>query len=99
MTTAEWIVAIVGPAGLAALIPRAMKEFRAWRSGRAEDEKRANRSALGRLVEAETETEFQTEWRRLLSEHAAHVRRIAIDWGVPENVLPEWPKPPARQKV
>lgn len=92
MSVAEWIVAIIGPAGVAALIPRAMKEYREIKNGNANREKQANRMALG-------EAEFQTEWRRILSEHAATVRRIALNWGVPENVLPEWPKPPTRQKA
>ena len=96
--TVQELTALVIALGSAPVILKAIDGYKAWKSGQAHREKQTNRNALGRLIEAEDETEFQTEWRRIISEHAAKVRRIAIDWGVPENALPEWPKPPIRQK-
>lgn len=89
MSLAEWIIAIVGPAGLAALIPRAMKEYREIRNGNARREKDENRKSLGRLVIAE-------EYVRVLERHISKLERMLILMGVPENKLPTWPQ---REKV
>jgi len=93
------VVAFVVAIGSMPAILKLIDWAKATKSGRAHAERERNRNALGRLVEAEDEAEFQTEWRRIISEHASHVRRIAIEWGVPENKLPQWPKPPTRAKA
>jgi hypothetical protein len=98
MTIAELTALLIAIGSMPVLL-KIIDWFKATRSGRAQAEKINNRNALGRLVKAEEESEFQTEWRRIISEHASTVRRIALDWGVPEHVLPDWPKPPERIRV
>ena len=95
MSVQELVAVVIALGSMPALL-KLIDWAKATKSGRAHAERERNRNALGRLVEAEDEAEFQTEWRRIISEHASHVRRLAIEWGVPEHVLPKWPNPPTR---
>lgn len=80
----ETLIAILGVGGLGVLIPKTIDGLRAWQSGRAADEKAANRTALGQL-------ESELTFRRRLQEHISYLRRLLIDMGYPEDRLPALP--------
>jgi hypothetical protein len=89
--TPELITAILGVGGLAAIVPKVIDGVRAWRSGRAREEKQQNRSALGRLVAAEQQRDDEAEFRRAVENFAGMLHRMLIQLGVPEDKLPAWP--------
>jgi hypothetical protein len=92
----EIVTAVIIALGGARIIPKAVEGYRAWKSGKAREEKEQNRSALGRLVDAEHRADDEATFRRRLEEYASQLRRMLIDLGVPEERLPAWPQ---RRKV
>jgi hypothetical protein len=83
--------ALVWAGGLAAVVPKIIDGVRAARSGKAREEKAENRTALGRLVEAERERDDEAEFRREVENFAGRLHRMLIQLGVPEDKLPLWP--------
>lgn len=90
--TPELITALLGTGGLALIIPKVIEGIRAWRSGRALEEKSKNKSLVTRLSESESHAESETRWRRKLEEYAGALRVDLITHGVPEEDLRPWPK-------
>jgi hypothetical protein len=89
--TPELITAIIGVGGLAAIIPKLIDGWIAWRSGRARTEKYRNQSILERLADAEKRAENEADFRRALEEYAGHLRILLIGAGVTVERLPIWP--------
>lgn len=88
----ELLTAILGAGGLAAIVPKLIDGLKAWRSGRALEEKDKNKGLVDRLSVAETRLEAEIVWRRANEEYAATLRRILIEvYGVPAESLPPWP--------
>ncbi|AYN56838.1 hypothetical protein PBI_ANDREW_22 [Arthrobacter phage Andrew] len=88
----ELLTAILGAGGLAAIVPKLIDGLRAWRSGRAAEEKDKNKGLVDRLSAAEVRLEAEIMWRRANEEYAATLRRILIEvYGVPADKLPPWP--------
>lgn len=88
----ELLTAILGAGGLAAIVPKLIDGWKAWRSGRAVAEKEKNKSLMDRVSAAETRLEAEIVWRRSNEEYAATLRRILIEvYGVPADRLPPWP--------
>lgn len=88
----ELLTAILGAGGLAAIVPKLIDGLKAWRSGRALEEKDKNKGLVDRLAVAETRLEAEIVWRRANEEYAAQLRRILIEvYGVPADALPPWP--------
>lgn len=85
-------MAVLGAGGLAAIIPKVVDGIRAWQSGKADEEKAANRSALGRLVIAERERDEEATFRRQIEDWAARLHYLLIQMGVPEDKLPARPE-------
>lgn len=96
--TPELITAMLGVGGLAAIVPKLVDGFVAWRSGRALAEKGKNRSILERLAIAESRAEVEMNWRRELEEYAGTLRLLLVAEGVPPHRLPAWPDRPAVDK-
>jgi hypothetical protein len=94
--TPELVTALLGVGGLAAIVPKIIDGVRAWRSGKAREEKTQNRTALGRLVEAEHQRDAEAEFRRDVENFAGRLYRLLMQMGVPEEKLPEWPARKAR---
>jgi len=90
MSAAE-ITALVIALGSAPLLMEAIKGFKAWKSGRAREERANNRNALGRLVKAEERADNEASYRRKMQEYASSLRRILVELGYPEDKLPPWP--------
>lgn len=82
------IVAITGPA----IVPKIIDAYKAGKSGKAARQKAENRSALGRLVEAELDLEDEREYRRAWEDFAGTLRWMLKQLGVPEDKLPPWPQ-------
>ena len=99
MNIAEIIVAIGGLSGLMLATPPILKEFRAWRSGRALAEKQRNRGALGRIADLEDDLEEERTFRFMLQEYAGKLRLLLGQMGYPEDKLPAWPVRPERVKA
>jgi hypothetical protein len=91
MTSAEIITAILGVGGLGFLIPKLIDGLRAWHSGRAKEERTANRSLLTRALSAENSYEKEITFRRLIEEWAGELVYMLKQIGVPTNKIP--PKP------
>ena len=91
MTPAEVATAVVLALGGATIIPKLVDGIRAWKTGRAKEEKLENRTALGRLADAERRRDDEANFRRRLEEYASSLRRMLLELGVPENKIPEWP--------
>lgn len=90
--TPELLTAILGAGGVAAILPKLVDGIKAWRSGRAVEEKNKNRGLVDRLAAAESRAEFEAMWRRDLQEYSAGLRRVLIeDHGVEPDRLPSWP--------
>ena len=90
--TPELLTAILGAGGLAAIVPKLIDGLKAWRSGRALEEKGKNRGLVDRLSVAESRLEAEIQWRRAHEEYAATLRRVLIEvYGVPAERLPPWP--------
>ena len=88
----ELLTAILGAGGLAAIVPKLIDGLKAWRSGRALEEKDKNKGLVDRLAAAEVRLEAEIIWRRANEEYAAQLRRILIEvYGVPADHLPPWP--------
>ena len=87
----ETVTAIIAALGGPVLIIKALDVIKAARSGRAAREKAENRSALGRLADAEAERDDEATFRRRLEEYASRLRRMLLELGVQENKIPEWP--------
>lgn len=98
MTPELW-TAILGAGGLAAVVPLVIDGFKAWRSGRALEEKNKNRGLVDRLAAAESRAELsgaladaEAAYRRQVEEHAATLRRLLIEvYGLSADLLPPWP--------
>ncbi|WPM94271.1 hypothetical protein VB1_CDS0022 [Arthrobacter phage Marchesin] len=90
--TPELLTAILGAGGLAAIVPKLIDGLKAWRSGRALEEKDKNKGLVDRLAAAEARLEAEILWRRAHEEYASTLRRILIEvYGVPSDRLPPWP--------
>lgn len=90
--TPELLTAILGAGGLAAIVPKLLDGIKAWRSGRALEEKDKNRGLVDRLAAAESRLEAEIVWRRAVEEYASSLRRVLIEvYGVPADRLPPWP--------
>lgn len=89
--TPELITAILGVGGLAAIIPKAIDGFAAWRSGRAMTEKNVNRNLLERLADADKRAENEADFRRSLEEYAGALRLLLIQAGYTLHRIPPWP--------
>jgi hypothetical protein len=90
-------MAVLGAGGLAAIIPKVIDGIRAWQSGRADQEKNENRSALGRMWKAEKERDEEATFRRAVEEWAGRLHYLLIQMGVPEDKLPA--RPERKQRV
>jgi hypothetical protein len=95
--TPELITAIIGVGGLAAIIPKLVDGWTAWRSGRAAAEKTKNRSLLERIADAEKRSENEADFRRALEEYAGTLRLLLIEAGYAMHRLPPWPIRQARK--
>lgn len=91
MNTLEIITGIIIALGGASIIPKLIEGYKAWKSGKAREEKAQNRSALGRMVEAEDRAKEEMFWSYALQEYAARLRLMLVQLGVPEDKLPPWP--------
>jgi len=91
MITPELATAVIVALGGASIIPKIIDGVRAWKSGRAREEKHENRSALGRLVEAEERADDEMNFRRRVEEWASGLVYMLKQIGVPETQIP--PKP------
>lgn len=91
----ELITAIIGVGGLAAIIPKVIEGFTAWRTGRAVNEKGRNQTLLSRVTSADRRAESEADFRRKLEEYAGTLRLMLVELGVPAHKLPPWP---VRQK-
>ncbi|UXE05169.1 hypothetical protein SEA_JAMUN_22 [Arthrobacter phage Jamun] len=90
--TPELLTAILGAGGLAAIVPKLIDGIKAWRSGRALEEKDKNKGLVDRLAAAESRLEAEIIWRRAVEEYASTLRRVLIEvYGVPADRLPPWP--------
>lgn len=89
--TAELITAILGVGGLAAIFPKILDGWLAWRSGKAQTEKSRNRSILERLADAEKRAQDEADFRRALEEYAGQLRILLIGAGTAAHNLPPWP--------
>lgn len=76
MQVAE-VAALIAAMGGGAVLPAVVKGLAGWLSGRQVEE---------RLFVQRAERD-----RRLLWEHAAHLRRMLIEYGVEPGELPAWP--------
>lgn len=89
--TPEFITAILGIGGMAAIIPKLIDGLLAWRSGRATTEKRKNQTLLERLADAEKRSEHEADFRRALEEYAGQLRLLLIGAGLTMDRIPPWP--------
>ncbi|UVK62561.1 hypothetical protein SEA_TAYLORSIPHT_22 [Arthrobacter phage TaylorSipht] len=90
--TPELLTAILGAGGLTVIVPKLVDGIKAWRSGRAVEEKEKNKGLVDRLAAAESRLEAEIIWRRIVEEYAATLRRALIEvYGVPADRLPPWP--------
>jgi hypothetical protein len=89
--TPELITAIIGVGGLAAIVPKLIDGWVAWRSGRAATEKGKNQSLLERLADSERRGEAEADFRRKLEEYAGALRLLLIQAGIPPHRIPPWP--------
>lgn len=90
--TPELLTAILGAGGLAAIVPKLVDGIKAWRSGRALEEKDKNKGLVDRLSVAESRLDAEAVYRRKVEESLATHRRLLIEvYGVPAEDLPPWP--------
>ncbi|ASR83193.1 hypothetical protein FDI29_gp23 [Arthrobacter phage Abidatro] len=90
--TPELLTAILGAGGLTVIVPKLVDGLKAWRSGRALEEKDKNRGLVDRLAVAESRLEAEIIYRRAVEEYASTLRRVLIEvYGVPSERLPPWP--------
>jgi hypothetical protein len=94
--TPEMVIAILGAGGLSVIVPKVIDGIRAWQSGRADEEKAQNRTALGRLATAELERDEEANFRRRIEDWAGELVYMLKQIGVPVDQIP---KKPAREKV
>lgn len=90
------IAVAVGGSGFLTVV---VQEFTKWRSGRADEERQENLTLAERMDRAEAWREYEATYRRLISEHCSHVRRIAIEYGAPLEAIGAWPKPPDKPQT
>lgn len=76
-----------------------IQELGKWRSGQAEEERQENLTLAQKAELAEAWREHEATYRRLISEHCSHVRRIAIEYGAPLEIIGAWPKPPDKPNL
>ncbi len=88
------IIGILGGAG--GFLTVSLQEFRKWRSGAAEKERNTNRSLKQQVDDAIAIRDWSDERRRIIAEKAAKWRRVAIEYGVPEEELGRWPELPPK---
>ena len=87
------IAAILGAGGLTVLVPQLITGIRGMIDGHHAQEKAENVDALAQRDAAIRERDRADRCRRVLEEHAATVRRIAIEHGL-GHLLPPWPAEP-----
>lgn len=91
------VVAVaVGGSGFLTVV---VQEFGKWRSGRADEERQENLTLAQRVDLAEAWREWEATYRRLTAEHCSHVRRVAIEYGAPIELIGAWPKPPDKPQT
>ena len=99
MTPAEIATAIIIALGGASLIPKSIEGFRAWRTGKAREEKNENRSLLTRTVNAETRLDRETEFRRRVEEWGGRLAYMLAQLGVPAERIPAKPEQFTKEKT
>ena len=97
MTPAEIVTAAVLALGGASIIPKVIDGIKAWQTGRAREEKRENRTALGRLATAEEERDDEANFRRRIEEWAGGLVYMLKQIGVPTDKIPPKPERPRRR--
>lgn len=93
----ETVTAIIAALGGPVLIVKIIDVVKAHRNGKAAREKAENRSALGRLADAEEERDREADFRRRVEEWAGGIIYAVVQWGYPADRIP--PKPARRSKV
>lgn len=95
----ETVTAVIVALGGATLIPKLLDWLKATQSGRAQAEKRKNRSILDRVDEAEERAkeaddraDDEANFRRLIEEWAGGLVYLLKQIGVPENQIPRKPE-------
>jgi len=89
--TPETLTALVAALGLPVIVPKLIDGYKAWRSGRAQQEKTENRSLLARVIDAEKQIDVERQLRRAWEEFAGRLRYMLTQLGVPDDKLPEEP--------
>ncbi|WP_460690211.1 hypothetical protein [Nesterenkonia suensis] len=102
----DWSVfwpAVASVFGAGGFLAVTIQELRKWRSGKAQAERRRNndlKATADQAAAARAHAEALRDWeatrRRQIAEHASHLRRIALEHGVPLHELPPFPAPPER---
>lgn len=92
------IAAILGAGGLTVLVPQLITGIRGVIDGHHAQEKAENVDALAQRDAAIRERDRADRCRRVMAEHAATVRRIAIEHGIGQH-LPPWPGEPGTHPV
>lgn len=86
------ITALISALGIASLIPKIIDVYTANKSGKAAEEKRQNRSALGRLAIAEERADDEASFRRTVEEWAGKLVYMLRQMGVPDDKIPLKPE-------
>jgi len=97
MTAADIIIAVLGAGGVASVIPKIVDGIKAWRTGRASEEKQENRRQLGRIFTAEKLADDEASFRRRIEEWAGELIYMLKQIGVPAEKIP--PKPVRKDRV
>lgn len=90
------MVAAVGGSGLFTV---AIQEFGKWRSGQAAEERQENLSLAKRTELAEAWREYESTYRRKISEYCSKLRRKLFELGATDEQVGDWPTPPDKPQL
>lgn len=93
-----WIVASAA-AGGGGILTVAVQEFGKWRSGQAEEERQENLSLTKRTELAEAWREYESTYRRIISEYCSKLRRKLFELGATDEQVGDWPTPPDKPQL
>lgn len=89
-------VAVAAAVGGTGFFTVAVQEFGKWRSGRAAEERTENKDLKSTTELAVEVRDWADDCRRIIADKAAKWRRIAVEHGVPEETLGDWPHLPPK---
>lgn len=94
MDSPQYILSLIGALGGGMTLQELIKAIGRHRTGKAQSERVGNKNLLARARYAEALYQYERDFRIQVQDAASVWRRLALEHGVPSELIGPWPVPP-----